>query len=95
MPRQRGWTDEQLRAAVASSTSYRKVLQALGSSGTGSLHYDIKNRIRVLALDTSHFDRRRADRPWTDDELRAAVRDATSYVATLAKLGLEIGRAHV
>jgi hypothetical protein len=51
----------------------------------------VKRRIRELGLDTSHFriERKRLQRPWSEDSLRAAIRDATSYGTALKKLGHE------
>jgi len=47
----RSWTDEDLRAAVARSKSYKATLEQLGLNPRGSNHYEIKTRIQVLGLD--------------------------------------------
>ncbi len=87
MPIQRRWTDDQLREAVATSTSYKAVLRHLGLKPGGGAHYDLRHRVRELGLDTSHFTAKQ--RPtWTDDELRAAAAVSEGLATLLAKLGL-------
>ncbi len=51
----RTWTEADLRAAVATSTSIAGVLRHLGLSYGGSVYVTIPRRIRDLGLDTSHF----------------------------------------
>lgn len=88
MKSKRRWTDDELRAAVSTSSSYREVQDKIGSRSGGG-HYDIRTRIRELALDTSHFRSRSAPAPWSMDDFVAAVSRATSHVDVLVKLGLE------
>jgi len=85
----RVWTDEQLRAAVASSTSYASLQTHLGLKRGGGTHYDLKRRVADLGLDTSHFVQINS-RPWTDDQLRAAVAASTSYPMTLQQLNVPL-----
>jgi hypothetical protein len=91
VPNKRTWTDAQLRAAVASSTSYAMVMRFLRLSGCGAGHYNIQQRVKVLGLDTTHFTSTASNRarPCTDDQLRSAVAASTSHSATLGALGLE------
>ena len=49
------WSDEELRAAVASANNHSSVLRKLGLIPAGGNFTTIKRRIRELALDTSHF----------------------------------------
>lgn len=49
------YTDEQLTIAVVDSTSYAQVIRKLGLAQAGGTQLHIKNRIRALCLDTSHF----------------------------------------
>lgn len=52
----RGYTDDQLREAVKSSTSIRQVLQKLGKSLQGGGSYNqLHDDFLRLNLDTSHF----------------------------------------
>lgn len=55
MPKQRSWTDEQLAAAVAESTSYRMVLIKLQLIPAGGNYEQIKRRIKELSIDSKHF----------------------------------------
>ncbi len=51
----RTWTEEQLREAVKTSRSIRKVLQSLGLRATGGNYCSIQSWIKELKIDTSHF----------------------------------------
>ena len=55
MPRTRAWTDDQLRAAVKDSTSWRGVCRELGISQDGNGYKSMQKVTRALELDTSHF----------------------------------------
>jgi hypothetical protein len=54
--RRRTWTDEQLRAAVALSTSYAQVIRRLGLIPAGGNYDQVKRQIVVLDLDNAHFE---------------------------------------
>ena len=86
MPLQRTWTDDQLREAVASSTTYVEVMTKLGLTPRGRNHRRIQERIARLGISTDHF---RLYRPFDDDELRAIVPACTSYFMVVDRLGLE------
>ncbi len=49
------YTSEQLREAVAASTSVMEVLRRLGIKPAGGSHTNIKRRIEREEIDTSHF----------------------------------------
>jgi 5-methylcytosine-specific restriction endonuclease McrA len=49
------WTNEVLRAAVASSTNMCEVLRRLGLEVVGGQHTHISRRVKALGFDTSHF----------------------------------------
>ena len=53
--RTRRWTDNDLRAAVASATSVHDVLRRLGYVPNGGLYRFVVAHIRRLGLDTGHF----------------------------------------
>lgn len=55
MPKNRSWTDLELRTAVEQSFSYRAVLIKLKLVPAGGNYDQIKYRIKDLRLDTSHF----------------------------------------
>lgn len=98
MGRPPSWTDEQLREAVAASSSWKEVVQRLRTEAGGSSHRAVVIRAEVLGLDTAHFGRPRARpsgspdrRRWSDDELAAAVAEATSLKGVFDVLGLVPG----
>src|SRR6187431_2147541 len=84
--RKRRWTDEELRTAVAASTSYRMAAIKLGSPGS---RRNIQHRARTLGIDTSHF--KRWDQPtrWNEPDLREAVAESRSIAQVLRRLGLQ------
>ncbi len=87
MARAKTWTDDELRAAVAASTSFKMTMSRLGLVASGVGYYDIKARIRELELDTTHFvRRRRAAYAWTDAQLRSALDGARSRLEVLQRL---------
>jgi len=95
MDRPRTWTDEQLREAVAISSSLRAVKHQLGLKGTGDAHYDLKARIAQLGLDTSHFKVVAASKSnWTEDDIRNAMRGAANLAAMLDRLGVHQDSKH-
>lgn len=55
MPKQRSWTDEQLKIAVLGSRSYRGVLIKLNLIPAGGNYDQIRRRIKDLELDMKHF----------------------------------------
>lgn len=55
MPKPRKWNEEQLIAAVASSTSMRSVLSKLGLKPAGGNYNYVTIKIKTLNLDMSHF----------------------------------------
>lgn len=55
MPKQSKYTKEKLEPIVAQSQSIMEVLRRLGLKETGGNHSHIKNVIKKLNLDTSHF----------------------------------------
>ncbi len=55
MPKRRKWTDEQLVHAVENSLSIRMVIIKLGLVPAGGNYDQVKTRIKMLSLDTSHF----------------------------------------
>jgi hypothetical protein len=84
--RERTWTDEALRDAVASSRSFREVYRKLGLK---SSHPLVRQRIATLGLDSSHFDSHPKKLLGTDDALRRIVAASRSATDVLTALGLE------
>ena len=90
MPRPRSWTDEQLTAAVAASSTLNEVHRRLGLRAG---KYDVmRTHIARLGLDASHIPRAvagdtRRSRRWTDEELRTAVAEGRSMHDVIRRLG--------
>lgn len=55
MPKQRGWTQDELIDAVSNSTSYAQVIKKLGLIPAGGNYKQLKKYINELNLDISHF----------------------------------------
>lgn len=104
MGRPPSWNDDQLRAAVAVSTSMKEVVARLRAVAGGAGHRAVSVRIEVLDLDTSHFGIRAAEgrppastgprsrrRRWSDEDLTQAVAGATSLYGVFQALGLVVG----
>ena len=87
MPLQRTWTDDQLREAVASSTTYVEVMKKLGLAALGRNHVEIEQAIERLGLDTRHFSQSSA---FDSDSLRQVVPTCNSYIMVVERLGLEV-----
>lgn len=95
--RSRTWTDEQLRHAVETSSSWRGVLRALELNGTSaSAIRVVRHHVIRLELDVSHF---RGRRRWSDAQLKHAVAESQSWDEVLEALGLSTtsgnARTHV
>ena len=90
MPRQRTWTDAQLRHAVQRSPNLLQVCKELDISPGARTYALLRRHIERLGLEASHLprvERQRRRRTWSDDDLRAAVADNMSYAAVLRALG--------
>jgi hypothetical protein len=81
----RTWSDPQLVAAVAASSSWRGVMRELGLCATsaGSIRV-VKRHVSRLGLNTSHFT---GQRRWSDAQLKRAVASAQSWHDVLSQLG--------
>lgn len=55
MPKQRSWSDNQLRQVVPECRSYRSVLLKLGLIPAGGNYVQVKYRILELGIDINHF----------------------------------------
>lgn len=82
----RTWSDDELREAVRSSSSWRAVSRALGLKGTSAGTVRVLKRHAVrLELDTSHFT---GQRRWSDQQLREAVAAASCWADVLTGIGV-------
>lgn len=78
MGRPRSWTDEQLAAAVASSTRLIDVLAKLGIARGGAGLVAVRSRILQLGLDVSHLERGLRSAAWKDDPATLNVKGSTA-----------------
>lgn len=91
MTRERSYSDEQLLAAIVTSSSWRGTLRELGltSTSAGAMRSARAHADR-LGIDYQHF---RGQRSWTESQLRAAVASARSWSEVVERLGLLGGSA--
>lgn len=90
----RGWSDEDLKMAVATMYTWRAVAEQLGLA-PGSTN-SVRRHAKRLGLDTSHF--RQGSRTWCDDDLRAAVAISSTWTEVMRALELAetgAGRSYV
>ena len=99
-----GWTytEEALRAAVASSRSVAEVMRRLGIRPAGGSHYYLSRRIREFGLDTSHFlgqahnrDKPGRRKPASDVLVLRPEGSLRTTTKTLRRAMIEAGLAHV
>ena len=81
MARQFFVSDDQFVEIVKRSRSWRQVLREMGVATTGTGH--VRLRAARLGVDTSHFT---GQRRWSDDQLKEAIAEATSWNEVAAKL---------
>jgi hypothetical protein len=80
------WSDGQLPAAIAASTSWRGVMRELGlNPANGGTTRTIRRHAAQLGLDSSHF---RSNRSWSNAVLRQAVTEGRTWEDVLTTLGL-------
>jgi len=83
------YVEEDLRAAVAASTSWREVMRALGFRTTnGYTARRIKSEAEQAGMDTTHFQPRGPRSTVTDTSLKAALADAHGWTDVFDALGL-------
>ncbi|MET7795275.1 HNH endonuclease signature motif containing protein [Streptomyces decoyicus] len=87
------YTRERLEKAAASSRTLSEALLALGVDPKGASRPYLRERMRSMGIDTSHFAREGAR--WTKEILEAAVAESTSMYEVLRRLGLDpVGGHH-
>lgn len=86
-------SDDDLRAAVRESGSWRGVLRALGYASTsGGLSASLQVRAKDLDIDTSHF---LGQRTWSDVELGQAISESRTWTEVTRRLGLSNGSRNI
>ncbi|MFH8724039.1 HNH endonuclease signature motif containing protein [Streptomyces termitum] len=87
------YTRERLESAARGARTLTEALERLGADpSSGSRRY-LRDRMRALGVDTSHFEREGAR--WTREVLAEAVAGSTSVYGVLRHLGIEtVGGRH-
>jgi HNH endonuclease len=89
VPRQRSWTDDQLREAVAASATFAEIYHRLGLRP--GKYRVMETYLEHLHIDSSHIVRRpqlgRKVRSWTDEDLAAVVARVNTLSDVLRELG--------
>jgi hypothetical protein len=103
VPRPRSWSDDDLRAAVAGSSSIAEVVRRLRLRHGGAAYLTVRTRMEQLGLGLagdagsggrtlrSSEGRTRSARRWNDEELARAVASSRSLAHTFRLLGLQVG----
>ncbi|MFG2291368.1 HNH endonuclease signature motif containing protein [Streptomyces sp. NPDC048595] len=86
------YTRERLEAAASSSRTLSEALGKLGVDPRSSKRSYLRERMRKLGVDTSHFEREGVK--WTREVLEAAVSASTNMCEVLRRLGLEVVGGH-
>jgi 5-methylcytosine-specific restriction endonuclease McrA len=82
------FTDDELHRAAASSKSVREAARTLGIPDDGQSRAALSRALRERHVETSHFRNARLSIP--QDQLREAVREASSYADVMRALNLEV-----
>lgn len=97
MSRPRRWTDDQLRGAVATSTTWNDVVRAIGRVNNAKARATVQGHALRLGLDLSHLPTFKAVAPIHPDKELApdgaisdAVMQSTSGAEVLRRLGLRV-----
>lgn len=86
------YTKERLEDAARGARTLSEALGLLGVDPKSSTRGYIRERMRKLGVDTSHFEREGVR--WTREALQAAVSASTNMCEVLRHLGLEIVGGH-
>ncbi|WP_206502564.1 HNH endonuclease signature motif containing protein [Streptomyces chrestomyceticus] len=86
------FTRERLSEAAASSRTLSEALVKLGVDPKGSRRTYLRERMRLMKIDTSHFANESAR--WTKEVLEPAVAASTNFCEVLRYLGLEVVGGH-
>ncbi|MCX4908361.1 HNH endonuclease [Streptomyces sp. NBC_00878] len=82
------YTRERLEGAASSSRTLSEALGKLGVDPKSSTRHYIRERMKRLEVDTSHFEREGVK--WTREILERAVAASTNMCGVLRHLGLEV-----
>lgn len=97
MSRPRRWTDDQLREAVASSSTWNSVVHAIGRTDNAKARATVQGHAVRLGLDVSHLPPFKTvapiypdKAPPSDQEISEAVRHSISSAEVLRRLDVRI-----
>jgi hypothetical protein len=82
------YTKERLEEAARGARTLSEVLGRLGVDPKGSTRHYIRERMKKLGVDTSHFEREGGR--WTREVLEAAVSASTNMCEVLRRLEVEV-----
>ncbi|MFF8411940.1 HNH endonuclease signature motif containing protein [Streptomyces omiyaensis] len=82
------FTDDELRAAAASTRSVREMARLLGVGEDGRSRAALRHMLQERAIDLAHFTHRRITIP--EQQLRAAAAEATGFAGVMRALGLPV-----
>ncbi|MEU9705511.1 HNH endonuclease signature motif containing protein [Streptomyces sp. NPDC047981] len=86
------YTRERLAEAASTSRTLSEALERLGVDPRSGTRRYVRDRMRKLGVDTSHFEREGAK--WTRDILEPVVAASTSVCEVLRRLGVEVVGGH-
>ncbi|MFG2945502.1 HNH endonuclease signature motif containing protein [Streptomyces adustus] len=86
------YTRERLEEAAREARTLSEALERLGVEPGGPTRGYLRERMRKLGVDTSHFEREGVR--WTREVLQAAVSASTNMCQVLRRLGLEVVGGH-
>ncbi|MFB7493928.1 HNH endonuclease signature motif containing protein [Streptomyces sp. NPDC056161] len=86
------YSRERLEAAVQGARTLSEALERLGVDPRSSTRNYLRERMRKLGVDTSHFEKEGVR--WTREILQAAVSASTSMTEVLRRLGLDVVGGH-
>ncbi|MFJ6939439.1 HNH endonuclease signature motif containing protein [Streptomyces sp. NPDC101132] len=86
------YTKDPLTEAARSSRTLTEALEKLGADPKSGTRYYIRERMKKLGVDTSHFEREGTR--WTREVLAEAVAESTNMCEVMRRLGLEVVGGH-
>ncbi|MFE9607035.1 HNH endonuclease signature motif containing protein [Streptomyces sp. NPDC006012] len=86
------YSRERLEAAVQGARTLSGALERLGVDSRSSTRNYLRERMRKLGIDTSHFEKEGVK--WTREILQAAVAASTTMSEVLRRLGLDMVGGH-
>ncbi|WP_333777433.1 HNH endonuclease signature motif containing protein [Streptomyces sp. IBSBF 3136] len=86
------YTKERLEAAARGARTFSQALENLGVDPRSPTRRYVRERMKKLGVDVSHFEREGVK--WTKEVLEGAVAASTNMAEVLRRLGLEVVGGH-